>query len=118
MPISFVIALPLGLAIFWLAKNSRAATETPDYRVVRTDAKFEIRDYPAMMVATTPMENGEMNVKRLATATTRHLVASLFMNLRCESSPHCVAGRGPSMGESGEFHLSTGSSPFYVSSKS
>jgi len=61
MSIFYLIALPLGLAMVWLAKNSRAATEMPEYRVVRTDAKFEIRDYPAMTVATTPMENGEMN---------------------------------------------------------
>jgi hypothetical protein len=61
VPISLVIVLPLGLAIFWLVSTSRAATETPEYRVIRTDGKFEIRDYPALTVATTPMESSQMN---------------------------------------------------------
>ncbi|MCE9612589.1 MAG: heme-binding protein [Chthoniobacter sp.] len=55
------IVLPIAAAIFWLAGNSRAATETPEYRVVRTDGKCEIRDYPALTVATTPMTDAEMN---------------------------------------------------------
>ena len=50
-----------GLAAFWLVSTSRAATETPEYKVIRTDGKFEIRDYPALNVATTPMEGEEMN---------------------------------------------------------
>jgi len=55
------IVLPVGLAIFWLVSTSRAATETPDYIVIRADGKFEIRDYPALTVATTPMEGADMN---------------------------------------------------------
>ncbi|MFZ0712050.1 MAG: heme-binding protein [Terrimicrobiaceae bacterium] len=51
----------IALAAFWLVSTSRAATETPDYKVVRTDGTFEIRDYPALTVATTPMEGDEMN---------------------------------------------------------
>ena len=61
IPILIAIALPVGFAIFWLISTSRAATETPDYKVVRTEGKFEIRDYPALIVATTPMEGAEMN---------------------------------------------------------
>lgn len=61
VPILLVIALPIAAAAFWLVSTSRAATETPDYKVIRTDEKFEIRDYPALTVATTPMEAGEMN---------------------------------------------------------
>ena len=61
MSIFYLIALGLGLAMVCLAKNSRAAMEMPEYRVVRTDAKFEIRDYPALTVATTSMEGEEMN---------------------------------------------------------
>jgi DNA gyrase inhibitor GyrI len=61
VPVLLVIALPVFLAIFWLVSTSRAATETPDYKVIRTDEKFEIRDYPALTVATTPMEGGETN---------------------------------------------------------
>ena len=55
------IVVLVALAAFWLVSPSRAATETPDYKVVRTDGKFETRDYPALTVATTPMEGGEMN---------------------------------------------------------
>ena len=61
MSIFILIALVFGLALFWLVSTSRAATETPAYRIVRTDGKFELRDYPALTVATTPMESGEMN---------------------------------------------------------
>ena len=61
VPLILTIAIPLALAIFWLASTSRAATETPEYKVIRTEGKFEIRDYPALTVATTPMKDGEMN---------------------------------------------------------
>ena len=60
-PLIAAIILLLAAAAFWLVSTSRAATETPDYKVVRTDGKFEIRNYPALTVATTPMEGGEMN---------------------------------------------------------
>ncbi len=55
------IVLLVALAAFWLVSTSRVATETPDYKVVRTDGKFEIRDYPALTVATTAMEGEEVN---------------------------------------------------------
>ncbi len=61
MPLIAAIVLLVAFAAFWLVSTSRAATETPQYKVVRTDGKFEIRDYPALTVATTPMEDGEMN---------------------------------------------------------
>jgi hypothetical protein len=61
LPVLLVIVLVVCLATFWLVSTSRAATETPDYKVIRTDEKFEIRDYPALTVATTPMEGGETN---------------------------------------------------------
>ena len=61
LPILLVVVLPIGLAIFWLARTSRAATETPDYKVIRTDGKVQIRDYPALTIATTPMEGADMN---------------------------------------------------------
>ena len=53
--------LPIALGVFWLVNTSRAATETPAYKVIRADAKFEIRDYPALTVATTPMNDAGMN---------------------------------------------------------
>lgn len=56
-----LVLIPVVLAAFWLVSTSRAATETPEYKVVRTDEKFEIRDYPALTIATTPMNGGGMN---------------------------------------------------------
>lgn len=35
------------------------AIETPDYKTVEQDGKFEVRDYPAMTVARTPMGDGD-----------------------------------------------------------
>ena len=61
LPIVLASVLALGFLISKLVGTSRAATETPDYKVVRTDGKFEIRDYPALSLATTPMEGGGMN---------------------------------------------------------
>jgi hypothetical protein len=55
------IILLIGLAAFWLVSASKAATETPEYKVVREDGKFEIRDYPALTVAITPMKEEGMN---------------------------------------------------------
>jgi hypothetical protein len=61
LPLVFVISLCVALALFWFIRTSRAATETPEYHVIRTDGKFEIRDYPALTVVTTPMDGDEMN---------------------------------------------------------
>ena len=61
IPILLAFALPFAFAAFWLVSNSRAATETPDYKVIRTDEKFEIRDYPALTIATTPTNDDGMN---------------------------------------------------------
>lgn len=61
MPILLAIILPIAAAAFWLVSTSRAATETPDFKVLRTDEKFEIRDYPTLTIATTPMNDDGMN---------------------------------------------------------
>jgi len=61
MSVFLLGALPFVLGVTWLVNTSRAATETPVYKVIRTDAKFEIRDYPALTVATTPMNDAGMN---------------------------------------------------------
>ncbi len=58
---TLLVLLPAVIASSWLAGTSRAATETPRYDVVRSDAKFEIRDYPTLTVATTPMSDDGMN---------------------------------------------------------
>src|SRR5690606_28291409 len=56
-----LIAIAIVSASTWLIANSRASTETPDYKVVRTDEKFEIRDCSALTVATTSMAGSGMN---------------------------------------------------------
>ena len=61
LSILIAVALPVGLAIFWLISTSRVATETAEYKVIRKDGDVEIRDYPALTVATTPMSDGEMD---------------------------------------------------------
>ncbi|MCX6878409.1 MAG: heme-binding protein [Verrucomicrobia bacterium] len=61
MSIVLLVALPVALIAFLLVSNSRAATETPVYKVVRAAGKFEIRDYPGLTVATTPMGGDGMN---------------------------------------------------------
>jgi hypothetical protein len=50
------VILTAGLAGFWLLNTSRAATETPEHTVIRSQPPFEIRDYPALNLATSPME--------------------------------------------------------------
>ncbi|WP_395717216.1 SOUL family heme-binding protein [Prosthecobacter sp.] len=58
---TLLLMAPVALAVFWLASNASAATETPEYKVIRTDDKFEIRDYPALSLATSPMAADGMN---------------------------------------------------------
>jgi hypothetical protein len=61
MPTIVAVVLAIALPAFWLVSNSRAATETPEYTVVSTDGKFEIRDYPPLTLASTAMKEDEMN---------------------------------------------------------
>ena len=61
LPILLAFLLPVAAAVFWLVNTSRAATETPDYKVIRTDEKFEIRDYPTLTIATPQMNDDGMN---------------------------------------------------------
>lgn len=58
---TWLICILFVLAAAWLISTSRAATETPEYKVIRTDGKIEIRDYPALTIATTPMDGDGMN---------------------------------------------------------
>lgn len=53
--------MPLVLVCVWFVPTSTAATETPAYKVLRTDGNIEIRDYPVLIVATTPMTGDGMN---------------------------------------------------------
>ena len=44
----------LGGAVLYYLKER--ATEEPDYRTLRTDGEFQIRDYPAMVIAETVVQ--------------------------------------------------------------
>lgn len=50
-----LIAALLG---YWFMSTSRAATPTPKYQLLKEEGRFSIREYPALEVATTPMESG------------------------------------------------------------
>lgn len=56
-----ILLVVLSGAGFWLVNNSRVSIETPEYKVIRTDGKFEIRDYPALALVSTSMEDGNMD---------------------------------------------------------
>jgi len=43
----------------------RAGYESAPYKVVRRDGKFELRDYPALVVAETPMHGADNSFMRL-----------------------------------------------------
>ena len=45
-----------GAAVYWLAGASRAFVEKAEYKVVEKDGPFEVRDYPALEVATALVE--------------------------------------------------------------
>jgi SOUL heme-binding protein len=60
-PFLVTLTLVVTVGASWLVTTSRAASETPEYKVVRADGKFEIRDYPALTVATTPMSADGMS---------------------------------------------------------
>jgi SOUL heme-binding protein len=58
----FAIAI-IAVAVCLLAvagcQLTRAGYESASYRVVRSDGKFELRDYPALALAETPMAGGD-----------------------------------------------------------
>jgi hypothetical protein len=47
------VAVPVACALFWFTSTARGEYETPEYKVIRTDGKFEVRDYPPMTLART-----------------------------------------------------------------
>jgi hypothetical protein len=57
----FVAGLTIVAGGFWLVNTSRAASETPEYEVVRKDGAFEIRDYPSLVIASTAMSGTGMD---------------------------------------------------------
>lgn len=50
-----VLLLLAGTGCAWLYNNSRASTETPVYKVTKTDGAFELRKYPDLKLAKTGM---------------------------------------------------------------
>lgn len=60
--VSVAVAVGVAGAISYAAyKYSRAGYESPNYHVIRSEGAFEIRDYPPMVAASTPMEWSEDN---------------------------------------------------------
>jgi hypothetical protein len=59
--ILLALAAPLGAAAWWLLSNSRAATATPRYRLLRAEGGLELRDYPPLTVVNAPMNGSEAN---------------------------------------------------------
>jgi SOUL heme-binding protein len=57
--ILWVTAGAAGAAVYGLASVSRAFLEKASYTVERKEGPFEVRDYPALSVASAPMREGE-----------------------------------------------------------
>lgn len=55
------LTTPILLGGCWLVRNSRAGVEQAPYQTVLKDGSFELRDYPALSLATTPMNAESMN---------------------------------------------------------
>ena len=55
MLVACLLLVGAGILIFTGCQATRAGYETAPYTVVRTDGKFQVRDYPAMAVVETPM---------------------------------------------------------------
>ena len=53
-----VVLLIGGLVIFAGCRTSRQGSKSAPYAVVRSDGKYELRDYPALTIAETPMNEG------------------------------------------------------------
>ena len=53
MPLLILVVL-MGLAVAG-CKVTRSGYESTPYQVVRSDGKFQVRDYPALTVVETPM---------------------------------------------------------------
>jgi len=51
----------LAIPAVWLLRNSRAVTGSARYQTVRTEGAVELRDYPALTLATAPMDDNRGN---------------------------------------------------------
>jgi DNA gyrase inhibitor GyrI len=70
--------LVVAVAVAFGCKTSRAGYESAPYKVVRSDGKFELRDYPALTMVETPMvrggngaDNGFMRLFRFITGSNK-----------------------------------------------
>ncbi len=54
----YLIVASIVLAIGWLGwkMTSRSSYESAEYQIVESDGSFEVREYPDLMLVTTPME--------------------------------------------------------------
>ena len=57
---SLMLFVLFGVALVG-CKVTRSGYESAPYKVVRTDGKFQVRDYPALTVVETPMASGSRN---------------------------------------------------------
>jgi hypothetical protein len=59
IPVVIILVLVVGVGVAVVGcRTSRTAYESAPYQVVRTEGKFELRDYPALTVVETPMQSG------------------------------------------------------------
>lgn len=56
MKIHFIALLLVLPVIALLSGCGKSKYETPDYKIVEKDGSFEIRDYPALTIVSTPMQ--------------------------------------------------------------
>lgn len=59
--VSILTLLLVASVLVWGVRNSRAATETPQYEVLFEEGKLEIREYPELRMATTITKGSEEN---------------------------------------------------------
>jgi hypothetical protein len=49
----------LFITLAFIITNTAMATETPEYKIIRQNGQFELREYPTLLVARTPMGDGD-----------------------------------------------------------
>lgn len=59
--ILLIAAGAVGAAAYWMFSVSRASVEKAGYTIKRREGPFEVRDYPALSVASAPMGEGEQD---------------------------------------------------------
>jgi hypothetical protein len=57
----FLVGTLIFLTACVVVKNSRAATESPEYKVGKSEGDYEVREYPALKLASTSMPEREMD---------------------------------------------------------